>query len=136
MALRLDDISINSIIGIGSSIKGNFTVNGFVRVDGDIDGNLETDGKVIIGEHARLRGNINAKSITVGGIVLGNVTAKDSVKLLSTSAVVGDILCRKIQLAEGVIFQGHCISIKDDSEFDRISEKYLQEKAIKEKVSG
>ncbi|MCQ2573930.1 MAG: polymer-forming cytoskeletal protein [Treponema sp.] len=135
MALRLDDISINSIIGNGSSIKGNFTVNGFVRVDGDIDGNLETDGNVIIGEHARLRGNISAKSITIGGIVLGNVTAKDSVKLLSSSAVVGDILCRKIQIDEGVIFHGHCISLKDDSEYENESGKYLQEKAIKEKVT-
>ena len=49
MALKLDDISINSIIGNGSFIKGNFVVNGFVRIDGDIDGNLETDGNVILG---------------------------------------------------------------------------------------
>lgn len=134
MALRLDDISINSIIGNGSSIKGNFKVNGFVRVDGDIDGNLETDGNVIIGEHARLRGNVSAKSVTVGGIVLGNITVKDSVKLLTTSAVVGDILCRKIQIDEGVVFHGHCISISDEAEFQATSEKYLQDKAIKEKV--
>lgn len=135
MALRLDDISINSIIGNGSSIKGNFIVNGFIRVDGDIDGNLETDGNVIIGEHARLRGNVNAKSVTIGGIVLGNITAKDSVKLLSSSAVIGDILCRKIQIDDGVIFQGQCISLKDEKEFNEASQNYLQEKAIKEKVS-
>lgn len=135
MALRLDDISINSIIGNGSSIKGDFTVNGFVRVDGDIDGNLETDGNVIIGEHSRVRGNINAKSITVGGIVLGNLTVKDSVKLLTSSAVIGDILCRKIQLDDGVIFHGHCIAIKDDAEYEAVTEKYLSEKAIKQKVT-
>ncbi len=135
MALRLDDISINSIIGNGSSIKGDFTVNGFVRVDGDIDGNLETDGNVIIGEHARIRGNVSAKNLTIGGIVLGNVTAKDSIKLLSSSAVVGDILCRKIQIDDGVVFHGHCISLKDETEFNSVSEKYLQDKAIKQKVS-
>jgi len=134
MALRLDDISINSIIGNGSAIKGDFTVNGFVRVDGDIDGNLETDGNVIIGERARIRGNITAKSVTIGGIVLGNITVKDSVKLLSSSAVVGDILCRKIQLDSGVIFHGHCIAIEEDAEFEEASEKFLSEKAIKQKV--
>lgn len=135
MALRLDDISINSIIGSGSAIKGNFTVNGFIRVDGDIDGNLETDGNVIIGEKARIRGNVNAKSVTVGGIVLGNISVKDSVKLLSSSAVIGDILCRKIQFDDGVVFHGHCISIKDEAEFNEVSGKYLQEQAIKQKVS-
>ncbi|MCF0241798.1 MAG: polymer-forming cytoskeletal protein [Treponema sp.] len=134
MALKLDDISINSIIGNGSFIKGNFVVNGFVRIDGDIDGNLETDGNVILGEHARIRGNITAKSLIVGGVILGNISVKDSVKLLSSSAVIGDILCRKIQIDDDVVFHGHCISLKDDKEFEAVSEKYLQEKAIKEKV--
>lgn len=136
MALKLDDISINSIIGNGSFIKGNFKVNGFVRVDGDIDGDLETDGNVILGEHARIQGNITAKSVTIGGIVLGNINARENVKLLSTSAVIGDILCRRVQIDDEVIFQGHCISIKDDKEYESLSEKFLQEKAIKEKVKA
>ena len=58
MALRIDDISINTILGQGSAITGNIKINGFVRIDGDIDGNLETDGNIIIGENARIRGNI------------------------------------------------------------------------------
>lgn len=136
MALRLDDISINSIIGNGSAITGNFKVNGFIRVDGDIDGNLETDGNVIIGEHARIRGNVTAKNITIGGIVLGDVSAKEGLKLLSTSAVIGDVICRKIQIDDGVLLHGHCIAIKNDETFQSISDKFLQEKAIKEKVSG
>ena len=47
MALKVDDISINTIIGKGSSITGNLRINGFVRLDGDINGNLETDGNII-----------------------------------------------------------------------------------------
>ncbi len=60
MALRVDDISINTIIGKGSAISGNLKVNGFIRIDGDIDGNLETDGNVIVGALARIRGNLTA----------------------------------------------------------------------------
>ena len=73
MALRIDDISINTLIGNGSAISGDIKVNGFVRIDGDIDGNLETDGNVIVGENARIRGDVKAKSIIIGGIILGNV---------------------------------------------------------------
>ena len=98
MALRIDDISINTVIGKGSEIKGNIKVNGVVRIDGDIDGNLETDGNVIIGENARIRGNINAKSIIVGGIILGNIFANESVKVLANSIVIGDILSHKVQI--------------------------------------
>ena len=135
MALRIDDISINTLIGSGSSISGDVKINGFVRVDGDIKGNLETDGNVIIGDNARLQGNLTAKSVIVGGIILGDVTVTESVKLLTNSIVIGDIISRKLQIDNDALFQGHCISIKDESRFKTESDKYLQSKAIQKKVS-
>lgn len=134
MALRIDDISLNTILGNSSSIKGNLTINGFVRVDGDIDGDLSTDGNVIIGENARIRGNVNAKSIVIGGIILGDVFVKENVKLLQNSVVIGDILSHKVQIEESALFQGHCISIKNDEEYERLSHDYLQSKEIIKKV--
>lgn len=135
MAFRSDDISINTLIGNGSFVHGNIHVNGFIRVDGDIDGNLETDGAVILSERARLKGNLNAKTAIVGGIVLGDIIAKEGVKLLSSSAVIGNIFTKKIQMEDKVIFHGHCISISDDSRFEEETDKYLQEQAIIEKAT-
>lgn len=135
MALRIDDITLNTIIGNGSAISGDIKVNGFVRIDGDIDGNLETDGNVIIGENARIHGNIKAKSIIIGGIILGNVHAVESVKLLSESAVIGDIISHKVQIDDTATFHGHCISIKDEETYTKLSQEYLQSQAIKAKVS-
>ena len=135
MALRIDDISINTILGQGSAITGNIKINGFVRIDGDIDGNLETDGNIIIGENARIRGNVKAKSVIVGGIVLGNIEASQSIKVLATSAVLGDIVSHKVQVEQNAIIHGHFISIKDEQKFLKISDEYLQALAIKQKVS-
>lgn len=134
MALKVDDISINTIIGKGSSITGNLRINGFVRLDGDINGNLETDGNIIIGDGARIKGDVKAKAVIVGGIVLGNILAQESIKLLSNSAVLGDIISRKVQVEDKAIFHGHCISIKDEEQFKKTSDAYLESKAIKEKV--
>ena len=135
MALRIDDISINTILGHGSAITGYIKINGFVRIDGDIDGNLETDGNIIIGENARIRGNVKAKSVIVGGIVLGNIEASQSIKVLATSAVIGDIVSHKVQVEQNAIIHGHFISIKDEQKFLKISDEYLQALAIKQKVS-
>ena len=134
MALKIDDISINMIIGSGSSISGDVHINGFIRIDGDIDGNLETDGNVIIGENARIRGNLKAKSVIIGGIILGNVHAAENVKLLSNAVVIGDILSHKVQIEDKSTFHGHCISIRDSERYQTETDKYLQSKAIKEKV--
>ena len=134
MALKVDDISINTIIGKGSAISGNLRINGFVRLDGDIDGNLETDGNIIIGDSARIKGDVKAKAVIVGGIVVGNILAQESAKLLSNSAVLGDVISRKVQVEDKATFHGHCISIKDEEQFQKTSDAYFQSKAIKEKV--
>lgn len=135
MALRTDDISINTIIGKGSAISGNMKVNGFIRIDGDIDGSLETDGNVIVGENARIRGDLTAKSVIIGGIIKGNIKANESVKILADAAVIGDVISRKVQVDGSALIHGHCISIIDEAEYGKISSEYLQSRAIKEKVS-
>jgi len=134
MALRTDDISINTIIGKGSAISGNMKVNGFIRIDGDIDGSLETDGNVIVGENARIRGDLTAKSVIIGGIIKGNVNANESVKILAEAAVIGDVISRKVQVDGSALIHGHCISIKDEAEYNNAAGQYLQSKAIKNKV--
>lgn len=130
MALT-DNISINSILGAGSSIKGNVKINGFTRVDGDIDGNLEATGNIIIGEKARIHGNVTGRSITViGGIILGNIVAPEFTRLLSTSVVIGDIQTKKLYSEENVIIHGHCISMEEESGYEKASAEWENEKAI------
>ena len=130
MALT-DNISINSILGSGSSVKGDVKINGFARIDGDIDGNLETTGNIIIGEKARIRGNVTGRSVTViGGIVLGNIVAPEFVRLLSTSAIIGDIQTKKLYSEENVIIHGHCIARADASDYEKASAEWENEKAI------
>ena len=118
MAIFNDDISINSIIGIGSSIKGDIKINGFTRIDGDLDGNIETSGKVIIGEKARIRGNITARAVTVGGIVSGDIIGWECVHLLSTSAVIGNVQTHRLVADENVFLHGHCISLSDETSYN------------------
>ena len=130
MAVTFDDININTIIGPGSSVAGNIRVAGFVRVDGDIDGDLETTGRVIIGENARIQGNVVASVVIVGGIVVGSVVAQESVKLFSSAAVIGDVISRKVQIDEGVVIHGMCISIADEKAFEEARNSWITMTAI------
>ena len=134
MNLHADDISINTFIGPGSVISGDIRGNGFMRVDGDIDGNLETNGSIIISEKARIRGNVTSKAAIIGGIVIGDVCASESVRLLTSSAIIGDIVTRRIQIEDKVIFQGHCIAVDDEPSFNEKTERFLDEKAVRSKV--
>lgn len=134
MAFTSDDISINTLIGPGSFVSGDIKINGFIRIDGDIKGKIESSSNIIIGERAKIQGNITASSIVVGGIVLGDITAPKGIKLLSTSVVIGDIMTKSIQIEDDAIFNGHCISLSIEEEFKASSRQYLDQQAIRSKV--
>ncbi|MEL3912012.1 bactofilin family protein [Treponema pedis] len=130
MAGFVDDVSVNTIIGPGSFINGSLRVPGFLRIDGDIDGDIDTPGRVIIAEHARVRGNIHASSISIGGMVQGDVIAPNGVVILSTGLVLGSILTKKIRVDEDVFLHGFCFAVNNQAEFDRVEKEYKNKQGL------
>ena len=133
MASFTDDISFNTMVGPGAFITGDLKLEGFTRVDGDIYGNLETTGKLIIGENARVRGSLTAKSVIVIGIVEGDILAPEGVHLFSSAVVLGDVISRKIKADEKVVIEGYCISIENPQEFEEAKKRWLDMRAISNK---
>jgi cytoskeletal protein CcmA (bactofilin family) len=105
-SVRHKDFSINTIIGPGSSVHGNIESPGFTRVDGNFLGDLKAHGQVVIGEKARMKSNVSGTSITIGGVVCGNVLASEGLIILATGLVRGDIITRKIRADEGCLIHG------------------------------
>ena len=133
MASFTDDISFNTMVGPGAFITGDLKLEGFTRVDGDIYGNLETTGKLIVGENARIRGSLTAKSVIVIGIVEGDILAPEGVHLFSSAVVLGDVISRKVKADENVVIEGYCISIENPQEFEEAKKRWLDMRAISNK---
>jgi cytoskeletal protein CcmA (bactofilin family) len=133
MASFTDDISFNTMVGPGAFVTGDLKLEGFTRVDGDIYGNLETTGKLIIGENARIRGSLTAKSVIVIGIVEGDILAPEGVHLFSSAVVLGDVISRKVKADENVVIEGYCISIENPQEFEEAKKQWLDMRAISNK---
>ena len=112
------DISINTLLGAGSKICGDINVSGFARIDGDIDGSLQAVGRVIIGENSRIRGDVQGQIVTIGGVVEGDVIAPEGVDILSTGAVIGDIITKRLSAAESVLLHGYCFAVNDQARFE------------------
>jgi len=91
-SVKNNDFSINTIIGPNTYVKGDLETGGFTRIDGHIRGNVNAKGRVVIGEKARMRSNISGTAITIGGVVYGNVIASESLVILGTALVLGDIV--------------------------------------------
>ncbi len=105
---------INSIIGDGTRFRGDLDLKGLLRIDGDFEGNIRTDGRVLVGKSGRARCLINADTVVVGGIIKGDIKASGKIVLLSTCVMIGNIRAPQIIVEEGVILHGHC-TISEDS---------------------
>lgn len=103
-----EDNIVNSIIGEGSEFKGEFKINGLLRIDGKFTGTIETEGKVLIGQSGNAITDIEARVVVIGGIVRGNIYATERVILLTTGKVEGNIITPSLVMEEGVKFEGKC----------------------------
>ena len=130
MAFLTDDIAINTILGEGSFFKNEVKIQGNVRIQGDVDGNIDATGNVFIGEKARIRGAVNASSAEIFGIVLGDIHAPHHVKIFSSAVVIGDVFTKAVQIEGKAVFQGHCISLRDEEKFEKSKNLFMTEKSI------
>ena len=125
------DFSINTIIGSGSDFTGNIETGGFTRIDGSIRGNVKAKGRVVIGERARVKGNLTGTNITVGGVVYGNVISNGHLVVLSTAVIIGDIITRRIQADDGCFINGKVAVCLNDESWAKTTSEYQDAQGIK-----
>jgi cytoskeletal protein CcmA (bactofilin family) len=133
---KREDFSINTIIGPNTSISGNIDSGGFTRVDGSLRGNLNAQGRVIVGERARMKSSISGTVITIGGVVYGNVLASERVIILSTGLVLGDIITRRIQADEGCLIHGKVTVCQTDAQWNKAVNAYRDAQGVRSALSG
>lgn len=104
---------IDSLIGSGTSIVGDITFSGGLRVDGDIIGNVSSrDGQpatLVVSEHARIEGKVSVSHAVINGTILGPVRALEFLELQAKARVTGDVEYTSIEIHLGAIVQGRLV---------------------------
>ena len=105
MATR-NDIPNNSVIGENSVFEGKFYVSGSILIEGKFDGEIKTEDHLTVGPTGKVKTDIYARRVTVGGTLIGNITASEEVDLLANGKVLGNIVTPKLNVENGVLIQG------------------------------
>ena len=95
-----------SLISADLHIVGDMHSQGEIQIDGAIDGDIRTHS-LLVGEGARIIGEIVADSVIVHGNVTGQIKAR-SVELAKSAHVIGDILHEDLAIETGAFLEGHC----------------------------
>jgi len=95
-------------ITAGTIVKGDIIASGDFRLDGTLQGNIQLNGKLVVGDSGVVNGNVLCQNANIIGTVKGNLSVKELLSLHSTARVHGDILINKLSIEPGALFDGKC----------------------------
>jgi len=94
--------------GQGTTLNGDITTEGDIRIDGVVKGNVSSKSKTVVGVSGLIEGDIYCQNAYIDGRVNGNIEASELLILSKTAHVMGDIVIKKLVVEEGAKFNGRC----------------------------
>ena len=107
MAVHNND-EFSTTIGQAALVKGQLQFEKGLRLLGKVEGEIESEGQLLIGEGAKLTGDAKAGTIRLDGQVKGNLTATSKVHLSASAKLEGDLQTARLEVAEGAVLVGRC----------------------------
>jgi cytoskeletal protein CcmA (bactofilin family) len=98
-----------SIIAAGTTLQGDLTSQGDIRIDGTLNGNIHCSSKVVIGANGVVKGDIHGNQADIMGKVTGTIKVKELLQLKGGSDVSGNIHAGKLQIEPSANFNGQCV---------------------------
>ncbi len=96
-----------TIIGRGTEIEGNVTIQSSTRIDGKIKGDIKVREEIVLGPEGVVNGSISAKNASIGGKINGSVKCSDLLTLVHSANFEGDLVSSRLIIEEGAMFNGN-----------------------------
>ena len=115
---------LNGFVGNGTTITGEATFKGMLRVDGRLKGHITSqDGTLIVGTNGQVDADIEVSVATIHGTVNGDIIATKRIEIGRTSKVIGNIQTPALVIEQGAIFEGSCRMLQVKGEADKQDQK-------------
>lgn len=102
--------TIDSLIGISTSIQGDVHFKGGLRIDGQVRGNVIADGDepsmLVISEFARVEGEVRVAHLVVNGEIIGPVHSTEFLELQPKARITGDVFYKALEMHGGALVAG------------------------------
>ena len=99
---------VNGLLDRGCSFEGKISFDGTVQINGDFTGEITSEGTLVVGQEARVSGQVKVDTLICYGTADGHVDAKNRIEIHVPSVVTADIKTKSLSIDEGALFQGRC----------------------------
>lgn len=97
-----------TVIGAGTVVEGTLKAAMSARIDGTVNGDVTSEGTIVVATGGAVNGNITAAEVKISGVVNGNVVTTGKLELVEKGKLIGDIKTGSLSIAETAIFHGNC----------------------------
>ena len=97
-----------NIIGLGTKVVGDIDTNGDLRIDGVIEGNIVSKGKLVLGSAGSIKGTIKCVNAEISGSFEGKIEVSELLSLKSSAVFKGEMSVNKLSIEPGAVFNGNC----------------------------
>ena len=104
---------LNAFLGVGTEYRGKLDFVGTVRIDGRFEGEISTDGDLILGRKAFIKGAVRVGRLTSCGCIEGDVVVKERAVLEKTSTLTGSLNSPVLVVEKGAIVEGSIVMTKE-----------------------
>ena len=132
----MDNNGQYSKIEKSTTLKGNIKSKTDIRVDGNVEGEVVTKGKVILGKESNVIGKILCANADIEGKFDGELTASGTLSLKSGSNVKGKVKIQKLIVESGSIFNANCSMHSAEDGVKKLNSLNEQEKEAKEPMAN
>jgi cytoskeletal protein CcmA (bactofilin family) len=112
--------TIDTLIGADTRIEGDIHFSGGLRVDGAIRGNVSepnaSPSTLILSEHGRIEGAVNASKIVINGKVVGPVQSNQFIELQPKARITGDVYYKSLEMHTGAVIEGNLVYLGDNAQ--------------------
>ena len=115
-------MTLHSYVGSNTTIKGNFECREDFVVEGTVEGNLSSEGLIVLGKDAVVKGEVSAKKVAISGVVVGTVRCSERLEIYQSAKIIGTIQVPVLKMAPGAQIDARIIMSRKDDDFELISQ--------------
>lgn len=99
---------LHNTLATGTTVKGNIITETDFRLDGQVEGDISCNGKIVVGPKGQVIGNIVSSNAEILGEVEGSVHVSEKLVLKATANIKGDVFAQSLEIEPNARFNGVC----------------------------
>jgi len=117
-------VTLHSYVGSNTTIKGNLECSEDFLVEGAVEGNLSSEGLIVLGKDSVVKGEVSAKEAAISGIVVGTIRCSERLEIYESAKIIGTIQAPVLKMSSGAQINARIIMSRTVDDVELISQSF------------